>query len=219
MMREIGVPAMPRPALVLVTDMTRLRGRAIDDVVRDAVVGGVNVVQLRAPNVSYEERMRLGMCMLGAIGGSSLFFVNGDIDAAFILGAHGMHLPEDGATISDARARLGTAMLISRAVHSVEAAVLAERDGADIVQLGTVFETASKPGRPPIGLEGVRVACAAVRVPVIGIGGITPANAGDVVRAGAAGVAVIGAIFDADDVRAAAAELRRAIDDAAAGET
>jgi thiamine-phosphate pyrophosphorylase len=219
MMRETGVPAMPRPALVLVTDAGRLRGRVLEDVVRDAAEGGANVVQLRTPDLSHEERVELGTRLLGAIDGRALLFVNGDIDAAFILGAHGMHLPEGGATIADARAQLGVAMLISRAVHSVEAAVLAERDGADIVQLGTVFETASKPGREPIGLEGVRAVCGAVRVPVIGIGGITPANAGDVVRAGAAGVAVIGAIFDADDARAAAAELRRAIDDAAADET
>jgi thiamine-phosphate diphosphorylase len=80
--------------------------------------------------------------------------------------------------------------------------------------LGTVFPSASHPGGPTIGLEGVRDVCAAVNVPVIGIGGITAHNAGDVIRAGASGVAVISAIFDAPDPRAAAAELRAAIDDA-----
>ena len=152
-----------------------------------------------------------------AIAGRALFFVNGDVDAAFVLGADGVHLPEDGLSIAEARARLGPDALISRAVHSVEAAVQAERDGADMVQLGTVFETASKPGR---AAASGWTACARYArpcaLPVIAIGGITAANAGGVMRAGAAGVAVIGAIFDADDPRAAAAALRAAIDAAMA---
>jgi thiamine-phosphate pyrophosphorylase len=127
-----------------------------------------------------------------------------------------VHLPEDGPAIADVRPHVGDRVLISRAVHSVEAAVRAERDGADIVQLGTVFETPSKPGRAAIGVDGVRAVCAALRVPVIAIGGISAANAGGVLRAGAAGVAVIGAIFDADDPRAAAASLHAAIDAACA---
>ena len=110
------------------------------------------------------------------------------------------------------RARIGPGVLISRAVHSVEAAIRAEHDGADIVQLGTVFETASKPGRAAIGVAGVRAVCGSVRLPVIAIGGINALNAGDVIRAGASGVAVIGAILDADDPCAAAAALREAID-------
>jgi thiamine-phosphate pyrophosphorylase len=85
-----------------------------------------------------------------------------------------------------------------------------------MVQFGTVFETASKPGRAPIGSDGVRAVYAAVRIPVIAIGGITAANAGDLIAAGASGVAVIGAIFDDDEPRASAAALRAAIDAAVA---
>lgn len=216
MMRPAGAPSLPRPVLVLVTDAARLRGRAIEDVVRDAVLGGVNVVQLREKDRAHSLAVTMGARVRDAAAGAALFFVNGDVDAAVVLEADGMHLPEDGAAIADARARLGAGMLLSRAVHSVEAAVLAERDGAEIVQIGTIFETASKPGRAPIGLDGVRAVCAAVRVPVIAIGGITAANAGAVIRAGAAGVAVIGAILDADDPRSAAAALREAIDAASA---
>jgi thiamine-phosphate diphosphorylase len=218
MTQRVGEPNLPHPALVLVTDMTRLRGRALEDVVRDAVEGGVNVVQLRAPEATHDDRVKLSTRVLGAIDGRALFFVNGDVRAAAMMG-DGIHLPENSSAMREVRAaRVTRRLLVSRAVHSVEAAVQAERDGADIVQLGTVFETASKPGRATIGLDGVRAACAAVSLPVIAIGGITAANVGDVIRAGAAGVAVIGAIFDADDARAAAAELRRAIDDAATSE-
>ena len=93
----------------------------------------------------------------------------------------------------------------------MEAALDAEQRGADMLVLGTVFASKSHPGGPTIGLDGVRAVCAAVRVPVIGIGGITAQNAGEVMSAGAAGVGVISAIFDAPDPQAAASELRAAI--------
>ena len=208
--------ALTRPSLVLVTDGARLHGRALEDVVRIAVAGGVQVVQLREKSLSHDALVELGGRVRDAIAGRALFIVNGDVDAAIALGADGVHLPEDGAAIADVRARVGPDVLISRAVHSVLAAVRAESEGADMVQLGTVFETASKPGREPIGIAGVRAVCAAVRIPVIAIGGITATNTGDVFAAGASGVAVIGAIFDGDEPRASAAALRVAIDAAVA---
>src|SRR6185295_11235243 len=102
-----------------------------------------------------------------AISDGTLFFVNGDIEAAVALGADGLHLPEGCGTIAEARERLASGVLLSRAVHSLEAAVRGEQEGTDILQLGTVFETASKPGRRSIGLDGVRAVCRAVRVPLI----------------------------------------------------
>src|SRR5581483_1424740 len=107
----------------------------------------------------------------------ALFFVNGDVEAAIALRADGIHLPEDAGPIAEVRARIGDEMLISRAVHSVDAAIAAEREGANIVQLGTIFETQSKPGVQPLGVDGLREACARVNLPVIAIGGITTRNA------------------------------------------
>ncbi|MHB8684785.1 MAG: thiamine phosphate synthase [Dehalococcoidia bacterium] len=194
------------------TDSSRLRGRTLADVVRAAVEGGVTAVQLRDKTAPHEALLRDGAALREAIGGRALFFVNGDVDVAVALGADGVHLPEDGAPTTDVRARVGDAMLISRAVHSVEAALRAEREGADIVQAGTLFQTASKPGARTLGIDGLRAVCAEVRIPVIAIGGVTAANAGRAIEAGAAGVAVIGAIFDADDPAAAARALREAVD-------
>lgn len=207
-----GALRLTRPALVLVTDAGRLRGRAIEDVVREAVLGGVDAVQLRDKDCAHTALLGLGARVRDAIAGRALFAVNSDIDAAFVLRADCVHLPEGGASIAAARARLGGAVLVSCAVHSVDAAVRAERDGADLVQVGTVFPSASHPNGAAIGTEGVRAVCDAVTLPVIAIGGITAAKAGDVIRAGAAGVAVIGAILDAADPRQAASELRGAID-------
>lgn len=199
------------PTLALVTDSARLRGRDLADVVHAAVDGGVGIVQLREKSLPHEALVELGQRVKHAIRGRALFFVNSDVEAAIALGADGVHLPEDGAPIANVRARGGPRMLISRAVHSIEAAIQAEHDGAGLVQLGAIFETASHAGRAPIGLALLRNACTAVSIPVIAIGGITPANAGEVMRAGASGVAVIGAIFDAPDPRAAVAALRAAM--------
>jgi thiamine-phosphate pyrophosphorylase len=198
------------PALVLVTDSARLRGRDLAEVVSEAVAGGVNVVQLREKTLPQDDLVRLGERVGAAIAGRALLFINSDVAAAVSIGADGVHLPED-APLDSARESVDHGLLVSRAVHSIDAAVSGEREGADLILLGTVFETASKPGALTIGIEGVQKVCERVSIPVIGIGGITTVNAADVIRAGAAGVAVIGAVFDAPDPRAAAAALRAAI--------
>lgn len=202
---------------MLVTDSSRRHERQpegeqwVDDVVREAALGGVNAVQLREKHLAPIALVDLGLHVRDACTDRALFFVNADLGAALTLVADGVHLPEDGPSVAEARDRLGDRVLISRAVHSLDAAQRAEDEGADIVQAGTVFETASKPGAMTLGIHGLRAICEAVRVPVIAIGGITPDNAASVMAAGAAGVAVIGAIFDADDPRAAAAALHRAV--------
>jgi thiamine-phosphate pyrophosphorylase len=97
----------------------------------------------------------------------------------------------------------------------VETARRAEADGADYLGVGPVWGTVTKPGLPPpIGLERLAEVAQAVSVPVIAIGGVTAGNAADAVRAGAAGVAVIGAVAGAADPEAAARALRRALDGA-----
>jgi thiamine-phosphate pyrophosphorylase len=103
-------------------------------------------------------------------------------------------------------------LIFSRAAHSIEAARRAEAEGVDFVVIGTIFPSRSHPGGTTGGPGLVARVSATVRVPVIAIGGITEENAGAVIDAGAAGVAVISAILAAEDPRAAAAALRDAID-------
>jgi thiamine-phosphate pyrophosphorylase len=216
--REQRRAALHFPALELVTDTSRrpkteTAGEAwLDDIVRDAVLGGVSIVQLREKHLSDGDLIALGLHVRDAIAGRALFFVNGNVDVALALDADGIHLPEDGPAIGAVRDRIERGMLISRAVHSVDAAVRAERAGADLLQAGTVFETASKPGATALGIDGLSEICSAVSVPVIAIGGINALTAAEALRAGAKGVAVISAIADAQQPREAASSLRRAID-------
>jgi thiamine monophosphate synthase len=189
-----------------------------------AVAGGVNALQLREPDdkavvraVAAYERIKLQQ------GTMPLTFLKLQSPSSSAGLAHlldcGAHIPESSpeeATLEHQldgirRGSWGEHIPISCSVHSAEVAIEAERAGADLLVMGTVFPSASHPDGATIGVEGLREVCERVSVPVIGIGGITAENAGDVIRAGASGVAVISAIWDAEDPRVAAASLRAAI--------
>ncbi len=203
----------PAPCLMLITDRFRLRGRTLEEVASQAVEGGVNAVQLREKDLPAAELHELAATLQAAVRGRALLLVNGRIDVALAIGANGVHFPEHGLPGSKARDAAGDACcIVGRSVHSVEAAVAAEAEGADYLQVGTIFETASKPGRPAAGLGLVREVRDAVSIPIIAVGGIDAGNAAEVVTAGADGIAVIGAIMDADDPHQAARDLREAID-------
>jgi thiamine biosynthesis protein ThiS len=117
-----------------------------------------------------------------------------------------------GMTSMAGMTQLAEYSLVGRSVHSPEEAAISV--GLDYLLAGHVYPSASKPGKPPLGLDGLRAIVAVSPCPVLAIGGITAACVPEVVRAGAHGVAVIGAIAEADDPRAAAQALRSALDDA-----
>jgi thiamine-phosphate pyrophosphorylase len=140
--------------------------------------------------------------------------INDRVDIAQAAEADGVHLPELGLSVGVARWLLGRYVLTGRSVHSVDAAVEAQRSGADYVQVGSVFESTSHPGQEPAGVELIREVRNAVSIPVIAVGGITAANVGQVIEAGAHGIAVISAILRAEDKTEAAKELKQALTDA-----
>jgi thiamine-phosphate pyrophosphorylase len=165
---------------------------------RAAVEGGATVVQLRVKGASTDELVEAGR-RFGEL--PATFVVNDDVDAALGLGADGVHLgrEDEGAE----RAVAGGLLLGTSAASPAEARE-GEAKGAAYVGAGPVWATPSKPDAdPPIGLGGLAKICAAVSLPVVAIGGVDAANAGDCIRAGAAGVAVIRAARDARALRAA----------------
>jgi thiamine-phosphate pyrophosphorylase len=166
---------------------------------RQAVAAGATVVQLRvkAPTAEVVARGR-GFTELDAT-----FVVNDDVEAAIALGADGVHLGQGDAGSEQARA---AGLLLGRSASNLEQALAAE---ADYLGVGPVWTTPSKPdAEPAIGLDGLREICEAVGIPVVAIGGIDASNAGECIRAGAAGVAVIRAATDPG--------LRRSVDAAVA---
>jgi thiamine-phosphate pyrophosphorylase len=166
---------------------------------RRAIVAGATVVQLRVKG-SPDEIVERGKGFR-ALG--TTFIVNDDVDAALELGADGVHLGQSDPGAERARAR---GLLLGRSAVTYAQAVSAD---ADYLGVGPIWPTPSKEDAdPPLGLGELERICRAVSVPVIAIGGIDAANAGDCIRAGAAGVAVIRAATDP--------ALREAVDEALA---
>jgi thiamine-phosphate pyrophosphorylase len=194
----------------LVTDRTATSGDLVERVAA-AVTGGVDLVQLREKDLPKEELLDLAGSLLEAIDGRAKLIVNERADVALAAGAQGVQLGEDGPPVSEARKILGRDALIGRSVHSVESAAQAEADGADFLVVGTMFASRSHPGEAPAGTGLMRQISDGSRLPLIGIGGITPENAPEVIGAGASGVAVITNILAARDPKAAAAKLKEAI--------
>ena len=122
------------------------------------------------------------------------FVINDRADIATIVRSDGLHLGQDDLPVADARRIVGS-MQIGVSTHDLEQAVQAERDGADLIAFGPVFETKTKENPDPVvGLELLERVCHDASRPVVAIGGITPVNAGEALRAGAAYVAVISAL-------------------------
>jgi thiamine-phosphate pyrophosphorylase len=167
---------------------------------RRAAAGGATVIQLRLKGAPTEEIVALGL----ALGDLDLeLVVNDDVDAALEIGC-GVHLGQGEAGIERAH-EAGIVLGIS-ATKRREAAV-AEFAGATYVGAGPIWETPSKPdAASPIGLDGLRDICLSVSIPVVAIGGIDASNAGECIRAGAAGVAVIRAVAEVEALRAAVDE-------------
>ncbi len=206
--------ALPRPCLMLVTDRSLCAGAdSLADAVEDAVQGGADAVQLREKDLPSEDLLTLARRLRRATHGRALLLVNGPLGVALASGADGVHLPEDAPPVQ--RPREG--FLVGRSIHSAGAALRAEAEGVDYLIAGPVYETSSHADRDPAGLTLIREVTADVGVPVLAIGGVNAERVEEVVRAGASGVAVISAVLGRADRRAAAAELRRALDAAWAG--
>lgn len=178
----------------------------------EAVGGGVNVVHLRDKRAA-AHGLRLTFRALGqSLRGGTTVVVNADWQRAIGFGAKHIHLPEQSVPIGVVRHHLGNGALVGKSVHSVEAALKSAAQGADYVLAGTIFASQSHPDVEPLGLDFLREVCAAVSVPVLAIGGVTPENIADCIQAGAAGMAVLSPIMQAADPKAVAQNYRAALD-------
>jgi thiamine-phosphate pyrophosphorylase len=199
--------------LYLVTDRTRTAGRPLLNVVESALQGGVDAVQLREKDLAARELLDLAGQLISLCRryGARLL-INDRVDVALAVGANGVHLPVNSFAPGDARRLLGAQALIGVSTHSLEQAEAATAGGADFIVFGPVFETPSKREfGPPLGLPVLARVTEKSAAPVFAIGGITVDRINDVRRHGASGVAVISAILEADDPRAAASALRAAL--------
>jgi thiamine-phosphate pyrophosphorylase len=200
-------------SLYLVTDRGLARGRSILDIVRAAVKGGVTCVQLREKECSTREFIDQALTIKDCLKTHSIpLIINDRLDVAQAVEADGVHLGQTDMPLATAKNILGDSMIIGISAESLEDAVEAEKGGADYLGVSPIYATPTKTDTaPPLGLEGLLQIRHAVKIPLVGIGGLNKENSVDVIRNGADGVAVVSAIVAADDPELASRELIRVI--------
>ena len=205
-------------SLYLVTDRDLSRGRATVDIVAAAVKGGATCVQLREKHCDtrdFVDEAQAVHQLLQQLNPTIPLIINDRVDVALAIGAEGVHLGQSDMRIQDARRLVGPKAIIGISAESVSDAITAEQEGADYLGISPVFSTPTKTDTaPPLGLQGIHDIRAAVRLPLVGIGGIHEDNVMDIIKAGADGAAVVSAIVSADSPLAAAQLLKQRIDSA-----
>jgi thiamine-phosphate pyrophosphorylase len=178
--------------------------------VEAALAGGAALVQYRAKAAGGALALEQAKALVAACRAARVpLIVNDSVDLAIASGADGVHLGRDDIDARQARARMPSGLIGVSCYADVGRARDAAEAGADYVAIGSVFPSSTKPSAVRAPLELLRAAAEASSLPVVAIGGITPANARRAIDAGADMVAVIAAVFEAPDVKGAAAQLTR----------
>ncbi|SFS38945.1 thiamine phosphate synthase [Halostagnicola kamekurae] len=202
----------------LVTQSSLSEGRPTPEIVRAAIDGGIDAVQLRDKGLEARDRYEIGLeCRELTDAAGIDLIVNDRVDLARAIDADGVHLGQSDLPVAVARDLLGPDAIVGCSASTVAEATRAEADGADYLGVGAIYGTSSKDvekSKDGVGPDRIRDVVDAVSIPVVGIGGITAENAGPVVRSGATGVAVISQITAAADPRAATESLAEAVESA-----
>lgn len=195
--------AQPDYSIYLVTDDGCLQGRTLLNCVREALEGGVTLVQYRAKTASSEEMYAEALQLKALCDSFNVpLIINDRLDIAMAVGAAGVHLGQDDLPCAAARKILGEDYIIGVSAHNPAEAKAALQSGADYLGCGAVFGTATKADVKKLGTKGLAAICKAKGLPVVGIGGVTADNYREVRAAGADGAAIVSGILAQPDIRA-----------------
>lgn len=202
--------AQPDYSIYLVTDDGCLQGRALIDCVREALKGGVTLVQYRAKTASSAEMYAEALQLKALCDSFNVpLIINDRLDIAMAVGAAGVHLGQDDLPCAAARKILGEDYLIGVSAHNPAEAKAALQSGADYLGCGAVFGTATKADVKKLGTDGLAAICKAKGLPVVGIGGVTADNYREVRAAGADGAAIVSGILAQPDIRTTVRAIAR----------
>ena len=195
--------------LYAVTDRAWTGKQTLYEQVEAALKGGVTCVQLREKELDetaflQEAKALCALCRRYVVP----FIVNDNVEIAIACGADGIHVGQEDLAAGEVRRRVGENMILGVSVHTVEEARQAVRDGADYLGLGAVFPTSTKTDVEQMPNETLRAICDAVDVPIVAIGGINRGNILRLAGSGVDGVALVSAIFSAEDIEGTCRELR-----------
>ena len=199
----------PLPPLYLVTDRLQTRGRELTHLLQDMLPHGRMMIQIREKDLDTQTLLSFSQNIQQVVQSyNAPFLVNDRVDVVLALNAAGVHLRSNSLPVSQVRQLLHQGQWIGCSVHSVEAAMRVETEGADFLVLGPIYDTPSKrPFGSPLGLTVLEETCRSCRIPVYAIGGISALRVREVKHAGAYGVAVISALLEAEHVEHAVQEF------------
>lgn len=196
--------------LYAVTDRAWTGKQSLYEQVESALKGGATCVQLREKELNEEDFLNEAMEISALCKQYGVpFFVNDNVEIAIKCHADGIHVGQEDMEAAQVRQKVGDGMMIGVSVHSVEEALEAVKHGADCLGVGAMFSTSTKANANVLASETLRDICAAVDIPVVAIGGISKNNISQLAGTGVDGVALVSAIFAADDIENECRLLRR----------
>ena len=201
--------------LYAITDRKLCAPRTLYDTIHDLLDVGVSAIQLREKDLNDAEYIKLAepLCTL-CHAYSAQLFINSSIEIAMEVGAGGLHLPGDSASVRKVVERTNHRFIIGSSVHTLTEAQQRETEGADFITYSPIYPTLSKPGYGPVvGLDGLRNVTEGVNIPVFALGGITPERVSECLDAGAYGVAVMSGVMSPENgVQQAKVYLRQLLE-------
>lgn len=200
--------------LYAVTDSMWLNGRTLAECVKEALDGGATFMQIREKELPYDEFVALAKEVKEVCDNYNVpYVVNDEVQIAKEIDADGVHIGQSDEELTTARKILGPDKIIGVSAQTVEQAILAEKNGADYLGVGSIFSTSTKLDADDVSLDTLRQICEAVSIPVVAIGGISLYNIPELKDSKCHGAAVVSAIFANDDIKAATKALRGVCDE------
>ena len=199
--------------LYAVTDRSWLGERTLAQVVEEVLKGGATFLQLREKELDQATILAEAREIQAIAARYHVpFVINDSVDIALVCDADGVHVGQTDLMGRDVRALIGPDKILGITANTVELAVAAERAGADYIGAGAVFGTTTKQNAKNLSLDTLKAICQAVSIPVVAIGGINADNLSQLTGTGAAGAAVVSALFAQKDPEKAARRLRALAD-------
>lgn len=200
-------------SLYLVTDSAMLHGRSLENVVSEAVRGGVTMVQLREKDISTKQFLELALRLKKCLEPYNVpLIINDRLDIALVADADGLHIGQNDIPYESARKWMGKDKIIGLSVENMDDALRANATDVDYIGISPVFGTPTKTDTAqPLGLDGVEAITKISKHPTVGIGGMNIDTAKQVIAAGADGIAVVSAIIAMPDPYEAAAKLNEIV--------
>lgn len=196
----------------MIVDRAVLGGRDPVQVAEQAIRGGADCIQWRDKASSDREFLRVARVLRELTREEGkIFVINDRVSVAQIVKADAVHLGHEDLPVREVRALVEDSLAIGRSTHSLEEAMTAQADGADVIGVGPVFSTPTKPGTPAVGLDLLRRVRPVIRIPWLAIGGIDLKNLPEVLSAGADRVAVVRAVAASSDPEEAARAFKQQI--------